>query len=47
MTNRIAAILLLIIAAALGLDILLQDGAGTLFLARKLFGLIEYLAFWR
>ncbi|MDZ7709802.1 MAG: hypothetical protein U5K36_06790 [Roseovarius sp.] len=47
MTNRIAAVLVLLIAAGLAYDVLRNDAAGVLFLARKLMDLIEYLAFWR
>ena len=47
MTNRIAIVLALLIAAGLAYDILRNDATGVLFLARKLMGLIEYLAFWR
>ncbi|HQU69935.1 MAG TPA: hypothetical protein PLI43_17290 [Albidovulum sp.] len=47
MTNRIAAVIALMIAAFFLIDALvLHLGAG-LFLARQIAGLIEYLAFWR
>jgi len=47
MTNRIAIMLGLIIVALLLYDRVYQDGAGMVFLGRKLLVLIEYLAFWR
>lgn len=47
MTNRIALALGAMILLALGYDLLLNDMAGSLFLARKMLDLIDYLAFWR
>jgi hypothetical protein len=47
MTNQIAIGLGLLIVAGLGLDAVLYDSAGLLFLIRKLAELIEWLAFWR
>jgi hypothetical protein len=47
MTNRIAIVLGLVILAWVAHDVLRNDHAGLLFLARKLMDLIEYLAFWR
>ncbi len=47
MTNQLALILGAIIAALIGVDLLLFDGAYLLFLAKKLFWLIDYIAFWR
>lgn len=47
MTNRIAISLGVMLLAALALDILRNDMSGTLFVARKLFDLIDHLAFWR
>lgn len=47
MTNRIAITLGLMILVATGYDVMLNDHAGLVFLARKLLDLIEYLAFWR
>ncbi|MCA0272888.1 MAG: hypothetical protein LCH69_12600 [Proteobacteria bacterium] len=47
MTNRIAAVIALMIAAFFLIDALfLHLGAG-LFLARRIANLIEYLAIWR
>ena len=47
MTNQIAVILGVLILTFLGVDAVYADWANTLFLARKLADLIEYLAFWR
>lgn len=47
MTNSLAIVLGLMIALFLGVDFLAFDGDGTLFLARKLYWLIDYVAFWR
>lgn len=47
MTNRLAIILGLIIAAAIGADIYLTDGTNLLFLGRKFFVMLDWLAFWR
>jgi hypothetical protein len=46
MTNRLAAILGLVILAAILGDAMLYDGAGSLFLARKLADLVAWVAFW-
>jgi hypothetical protein len=47
MTNTNALHLGLLILAALGLDIFLNDARALLFLAHEVLGLIEYVAFWR
>ncbi|MFN0116375.1 MAG: hypothetical protein ACKVPY_17020 [Paracoccaceae bacterium] len=47
MTNRLSIALGLIIAAALALDGIVNGFAASLFLARKLFAFLDYLAFWR
>jgi hypothetical protein len=47
MTNTIALYLGIVILAALGLDIFLNDAEALMFLVRKLIGFIEYVAFWR
>jgi hypothetical protein len=47
MTNTIAVYLGLAILAAIGLDLLANDGAAVLFLARKFVVLVEWVAFWR
>jgi hypothetical protein len=46
MTNTIALYLALVILAALGLDILLNEGRALVFLMQKLVGFIEYVEFW-
>ena len=47
LTNRIAIVLALLIAAGVAVDLVLRDGAGSLFLLRKLADLVEWVAFWR
>lgn len=47
MTNRLAILLGLVILGAIAADLVLNDGAELLFLGRKLFVLIDWLAFWR
>lgn len=47
MTNTIALYLGLAILAAIGLDLLANDGAALLFLARKFVVLVEWVVFWR
>ncbi len=47
MTNSAAIVLGLLILGALGLDAMLFDWTNSLFLARKLNDLIEWMAFWR
>lgn len=47
MTNQIALVLGALILGFLGADFMLLGGENTLFLARKLADLIEYMAFWR
>ncbi|MCZ7675717.1 MAG: hypothetical protein M5U35_07415 [Roseovarius sp.] len=47
MTNQLALLLGAAIAIALGIDWQVFDWAGTLFLARKLIDLIEWMQFWR
>lgn len=47
MTNQIAFSLGALILIGLGVDWYYFDWTNTLFLARKLVELIEYLAFWR
>jgi hypothetical protein len=46
MTNTIALYLGLVILAALGLDIFLNEAQGLVFLLQKLIHLIEYVEFW-
>ena len=47
MTNRIALILGLIIAALIAFDVVLHDGRTMIFLSKKLIELLEWIAFWR
>jgi hypothetical protein len=47
MTNRIALVLGLIITALIAADILLNEGTYVIFLMKKFWDLIEYMAFWR
>lgn len=47
MTNQIALFLGVLILIGLGVDAVYFDWSGTIFLARKLIDLIEWLAFWR
>ena len=47
MTHTIAILLASLLVTLFVLDRVLGDGAGTLFVARELAGLIGWLAFWR
>lgn len=47
MTNKIAIWLGLIIIAAVSADLILWQGEHLLFLAKKLFELMDWVAFWR
>lgn len=47
MTNKIALSLAVVLLAAIGLDLALNDGRGVLFLARRFLDLVEWVAFWR
>lgn len=47
MTNQLAILIGLAVFCLIGLDIYLFDSANLLFLGKKLFWLIEWLAFWR
>jgi hypothetical protein len=46
-TDRIALGIAAAVAALLAADWLLMDGANSLFLARRLTDLVEWVAFWR
>ena len=46
MTDRIALVMALVIFAAIGADVLLNQGVALIFLLRKLQSLIVYLQFW-
>ncbi|HSF65580.1 MAG TPA: hypothetical protein VLA78_14410 [Paracoccaceae bacterium] len=47
MTDRIALGLGLGLLALIAGDLVLNGGAGLMFLLRRLFELVEYLSFWR
>ncbi|WP_397543954.1 hypothetical protein [Roseovarius salis] len=47
MTNQTALALGVLILIGLGIDWLVYEWSNTLFLARRLFDLIEWLSFWR
>lgn len=47
MTNRIAIFLGLCILALISLDAWLNDAQGLLFLGKKFFDLLDWMAFWR
>lgn len=47
MTNRLAIIFVIIIAALFAFDYSQYDWANTVFLFRKFVALIEWMAFWR
>jgi hypothetical protein len=46
MTNLIALLLGIALAAGIGIDLLANDGAALVFLARKFLGLVDAVAFW-
>ncbi|KUF11846.1 hypothetical protein [Pseudoponticoccus marisrubri] len=47
MTNPIAIVLGLILLGAVAADLVLWDGTNLVFVGKKLFSLIDWLAFWR
>ncbi len=47
MTNRIALALAILTILSLILDRLVNQGAATVFLARKFIDLVDWLEFWR
>ena len=47
MTTKAAIILAGVIILALILDGVLNAGTATMFMVRKMVGLVEYMAFWR
>ena len=47
MTNRIAVYLGLVLAIAIGADLLFDGGHALMFLSRKFVNLVEWVAFWR
>lgn len=47
MNNQVALFLGALILIGLGVDYMVYDWSGSIFLARKLMNLIEWLSFWR
>lgn len=47
MTDRIALVLALLIAAAIGADVVFNGGQSSVFLLRKLGDLVQYVMIWR
>ena len=47
MTDRIALVLALLIAAAIGVDVAFNGGQASVFLLRKLGDLVQYVMIWR
>ena len=47
MTNRIAIPMGLLIVAAILADVFLFDAQGLVFLGKKMFDMMEWMAFWR
>lgn len=47
MTNGIAIVLAVLIAALLAVDALVLDSVGAVAVGRAFLGLVEWLAFWR
>lgn len=47
MTNRIAFIVFVLIGLGIVADVMLNDSKALLFMGKKLFDAIEWLAFWR
>ncbi|WP_426031790.1 hypothetical protein [Cypionkella sp. TWP1-2-1b2] len=47
MTDHIALVLALLIAAVIGLDTVFNGGQACLFLLRKLLDLVQYVMIWR
>jgi hypothetical protein len=46
MTNQIALFLGLVMLAAIGLDVLANEGTALAFLAKKFLDLVEWVIFW-
>jgi hypothetical protein len=46
-TNTLAIVLACVIVVALIADQMLNSGTATMFMLRKMFDFVEYLAFWR
>ena len=47
MTDRIAIGLAVVIFAAIGADMLFNDGIASLYMMRKMIDLVAYVSFWR
>ena len=47
MTNSIAVVLGILILGGIAADVIFNDTTALLFLAKKLYQLIEWIAFWR
>lgn len=47
MTDRIALVLALLIAAAIGADVVFNAGTASVFLLRKMGDLVQYVMIWR
>ena len=47
MTNSIAVVLGILILGGIAADVMFTDTTALLFLAKKLYQLIEWIAFWR
>lgn len=47
MTNRLAIVLGLILIIAITVDVMMYGSEHVIFLGKKLFELIEWIAFWR
>jgi len=46
-TDRIAVYLGVVLALAMGADVVFNDGIALMFLAHKFLDLVEWTAFWR
>lgn len=47
MTNRLAILIGIFLLGGIGADYYVSQGEGMLFLGKKLFLLLDWLAFWR
>ena len=47
MTNTLATYIGLVLLAAIGADVFLNDAAALMFLTRKFLDLVEWVVFWR
>jgi hypothetical protein len=46
-TNQLALVIGVLLAAGIGADLMANDGAVLLFLERKFLDLVEWVVFWR